>query len=241
MTEFSPRHLVLIRHGESEGDVRRNAIAAGLEHPLLKHPRDEAQTDVGHKQSKLAGTWVVNNIIKQYEIGDFDHYLVSPLKRTIHSAYSTGLSDSWQHEENLAERNRGIIQGLTKEQHKTMFPNSFDEMTNYPFHWAPPKGESILRVAHRVGALIKSLNPLQNYVFMTHRDVIWASQQTLDHKSLVELEATDTRPIVNGIIVHYTNINPTSGLADSQQLIWKRTVNPTSPTTLSAWQKVTSP
>jgi len=241
MSEFTPRHLVFIRHGESEGDVRRKAISAGLDYPLQKHPKDELQTEKGHLQSKAAGECVLNNIIKQYNIGDFDEYRVSPLRRTVLSAYSTGLSENWINDDLLCERDRGVIQGLTKSQHKNMFPKSYDQMINQPFHWTPPKGESILRVAHRIGNLISTLDTTKNYLFMTHRDVMWACQMPIEHKSLDEMESINTDEIDNGYIMHYTNVNPTSGRANTTSICWKRTINPSLPNQQSDWLPVANP
>lgn len=54
----TPRHLVLVRHGESEGDVRRKQKL-----PALKHPIHEEQTKVGHEQSRAAGSWITKHIL----------------------------------------------------------------------------------------------------------------------------------------------------------------------------------
>jgi hypothetical protein len=43
MELLQPRHLVLVRHGESEGDVRRKLGT----HALI-HPNDEKQTELDH-------------------------------------------------------------------------------------------------------------------------------------------------------------------------------------------------
>ncbi len=45
MELLQSRHLVIVRHGESEGDVRRK-----LGTRALIHPNDEKQTEAGHRQ-----------------------------------------------------------------------------------------------------------------------------------------------------------------------------------------------
>lgn len=84
MELLRPRHLVLVRHGESEDDVRRKKDI-----PALKHPKDEIQTELGHAQSCAAGAWITKNILQRYGLADFELYLTSPLIRAKQSARSS--------------------------------------------------------------------------------------------------------------------------------------------------------
>lgn len=221
MESLQPRHLVLVRHGESEGDVRR---IEGTQ--ALKHPKNEKQTEAGHKQSQAAGLWIAKYILEVYGFGHFDQYLTSPLVRTKQSAYSLGLAESWTEEPRLTERNRGDIQGLTKQQHKEKYPESYKAMHDHPIYWVPPSGESILAVSHRFGTVIDELANAGSVLIMTHRDVIWAAHVPLDGFALDDVERMDTGSIYNGQVVHYTNINPNSGAIEGTELTWKRSVDP---------------
>lgn len=221
MGVLTPRHLVLVRHGESEGDVRRK-----LKLPALKHPIHEEQTKVGHEQSRAAGSWITKHILGAYGLNGFNKCLVSPLIRTRQSANSLDLSDVWVEDQRLAERNRGDIQGLTNKQHLERFPKSYKQMSEHPFHWVPPHGESILAVSHRFGELVNDLVNTNNVLIMTHRDVIWAALVSLEGMDLEEVESLNTDTINNGQVTHYTNVNPSTGVAESLELIWKRSVNP---------------
>jgi broad specificity phosphatase PhoE len=224
MELLQPRNLVLVRHGESEGDVRRK-----LGTHALVHPNDEVQTESGHKQSQLTGLWIAKYIMQVYGFKQFDAYLTSPLIRTKQSAESLVLSDDWVEDVRLTERNRGDIQGLTKQQHKEKYPDSYQAMHSHPFYWVPPSGESILAVSHRFGELVDDL-AVNNVLMMTHRDVLWAAHVPLDGLALDEIEGIDTDSIHNGQVVHYTNINPTSGLPESMEFTWKRSIDPSSDT-----------
>lgn len=221
MELLKPRHLVLVRHGESEGDVRRREGTRALKHPI-----EEQQTEKGHKQSQIAGIWIAKYIFEIYNFEYFDQYLASPLVRTKQSAHSLGLSASWIDEPRLAERDRGNIQGLTKQQHKENHPESYKAMHEHPFHWVPPGGESILAVSHRVGAVFDELANASTVLIMTHRDVLWAAHVPLDGLSIDDAEKLDTSSIHNSQVVHYTNMNPNSGKVDGTQLTWKRSVDP---------------
>ncbi len=221
MEVLTPRHLVLVRHGESEGDVRRKQKL-----PALKHPIHEEQTKVGHEQSRAAGSWITKHILGAYGLNGFNKYLVSPLIRTRQSANSLDLSDVWVEDPRLAERNRGDIQGLTNKQHIERFPKSYKQMSEHPFHWVPPHGESILAVSHRFGELVNDVVNTSNVLIMTHRDVIWAALVPLEGMNLEEVESINTDIISNGQVVHYTNVNPSTGVAESLEMIWKRSVDP---------------
>ncbi len=228
MELLQPRHLVLVRHGESEGDVRRKLGT----HALI-HPNDEKQTEAGHRQSQLSGRWIAKYIMQVYGFEKFDSYLTSPLIRTKQSAESLGLCNDWTKEPRLMERNRGDIQGLTKQQHKDKFPDSYKSMFDHPFYWVPPGGESILTVSHRFGELVDDLTNTNNVLIMTHRDVLWAAHVPLDRLALDKMEDVDTDSIHNGQVIHYTNINPISGLVESIEYAWKRSIDPSSDIAIS--------
>ena len=236
MELLQTRHLVIVRHGESEGDVRRKLRT----HELI-HPNDEKQTEAGPRQSQITGRWIAKYIMQVYDFKKFDTYLTSPLIRTKQSAESLGFGGDWIKEPRLTERNRGDIQGLTKQQHKEKFPDSYQSMEDHPFYWVPPGGESILAVSHRFGELVNDLANTNNILVMTHRDVLWAAHVPLDKISLDEIEDIDTDSIHNGQVIHYTNINPNSGLAESIQYAWKRSIDPssdTSATQVNDWVQI---
>jgi len=236
---LQPRHLVLVRHGESEGDVRRRKGTKAF-----THPKDEKQTEAGHEQSKAAGRWIAKYVMQVYGFDYFDTYLTSPLIRTKQSAESLGLSSDWLEDSRLTERNRGGIQGMTKYDHREKYPDSYQKMLDYPFHWVPPGGESILAVSHRFGELVYDLENAGNVLIMTHRDVLWAAHVPLDKLGLEDVEHVDTDSIRNGQVIHYTNVDPNSGLAESVQYTWKRSINPladSSITETTSWTPITRP
>lgn len=222
--KLRPKHLVMIRHGESEGDLRR---AQGRKLKISdKHPKDEEQTWHGHEQSMAAGLWVSKHILQGYKLQEFDAYLVSPLSRTKQSANSSGLTTKWQEEPRISERDRGNIQGLTRLQHEELFPDSYQQMLEHPFYWTPPGGESLLRVSSRLTELLFDVSAqYDNAVLVTHRDVLWAAHLPLDGLDTLEIETVDTDQIGNGHIFHYTNVSPYDGSIEDK-LRWKQSIDP---------------
>jgi broad specificity phosphatase PhoE len=228
MSEVHPKHLLLVRHGESEGDVRRSLVDQPLSDMLAKHPHDEEETPRGHEQSAATGQWIARFVLGVYGFDRFDWQRTSPLIRTKQSAESLGLSGKWIDEERLAERDRGKIQGMTKQQHQEQFPESYKQMQDYPFHWTPPGGESLLRVSMRLGELIDEFmnSDMTSGIFMTHRDVLWAAHIPLDHVPVNALQTINTDTLHNGHVVHYTNVDPETGEAHADNQLWKRSYAP---------------
>lgn len=240
MPELSaPRHVVFVRHGESEGDQRR---AMGLEQPkqseLLKHPRDEEQTALGHEQSQRAGAWIAANILDRYGVNDFAVCLTSPLTRTMQSAQSLGRYD-WRPDSRLTERDRGSIQGMTSAEHQANLPTSYEQMRAQPFDWVPDKGESMSMVAARLTEMLGDVTHRYDTVLcMTHRDLMWATYSALDGVTERSVGQMDTSGISNGHIFHYTNIDPESGQI-APRLHWRQQVDPASAVeSVASWQYI---
>jgi broad specificity phosphatase PhoE len=226
MIESHIQHLVIVRHGEGEGDVRRAARKANKEFITDKTVDQEELTLSGEEQSNLAGLWIMENIIARYGLARFSGCYVSPTYRTEQSAAALNISDViWQIDKNLFERNRGLIAGWPKVKHREAYPKNYNQMLSDPVNWVPPAGESIKQVVGRVEHFLSDIDDARAALVVTHRDWIWASQQPLDGLNDEELALVDTDTIENSQIIHYTCIDPISG-AQSPYLMWKRSVSP---------------
>lgn len=225
MSELQPRHIVMVRHGESVGDVRRAARKAGQDYPTPRNTADEPQTERGHRQSVLAGRWITKYVLEAYGITQFDLLLTSPTVRTRQSAASLGMPGKWLDEPLLTERNRGVIQGLPKSTHAQFYPGSYRRMIDDPLHWVPPEGESIMDVAERARELKYHLASRAAVLLETHRDWIWAAHMSWDGLTEQALQTVDTDAIDNAQIIHYTNVDPSDGTL-AETLLWKRSVSP---------------
>ncbi len=204
MKNFEARHLVVVRHGESEGDVRRSMIRNGTAVHLEKHPRQEEQTKLGHEQSVAAGKWIINNILEEYGLEKFDKYETSPLIRTYQSADSLGLNAKWHLNSRLIERNRGKVHGYTKTEHKAKYPESFEHLKQSTFSWKPPGGETISQVADRAAKFLDENSNEHTIIAMTHRDWMWAVHMPLEGVVPAEMDSINTDNIENAHIFHYT-------------------------------------
>lgn len=232
------QHLILVRHGESEGDVRRAAWRRGDRYVSAKRPEDEELTALGAEQSRRAGLWIVEHILGKYALKYFDGYFVSLSCRSLQSAVAMELGDMiWQGDERLNERNRGRIRGLRSEQHRKLFPGSYEKMQSDPIHWIPPGGESMLDVTDRWSSFYDDIQNLRSAIVVGHRDQMWAAMQPLEQMSDEELLAVDTETIHNAQVIHYTSLDPETGQA-MPTLMWKRSIDPTDPESSTGWQQI---
>jgi broad specificity phosphatase PhoE len=226
VAEFKPRHLVIVRHGESEGDVRRSAWAAGDATEAGQRAKEDKQTERGAMQSAEAGRWITKYVLEEFGFQQFVKQAVSPAPRAKQSAESLNIASGWLDEPLLAERDRGLIQGVPAKLHQKRYPESYQEMLSNPFYWMPPGGESIDQVETRAAEFLKKIVSYDSVLAMTHRDWIWASSVPLDGIDKGRAAKLDTDSILNAQVIHYTNINPNTGSADAEKFSWKRSVCP---------------
>ncbi|KAJ1617723.1 histidine phosphatase superfamily [Pavlovales sp. CCMP2436] len=103
--------LVLVRHGESEGNIAHRRSLRG-DHALYENPffaqRHSSQwrlTNLGIEEAVKTGEWLRSNI----DI-NFDRYYVSEYVRAMETAANLGLPDAtWYSETFLRERDLGIF------------------------------------------------------------------------------------------------------------------------------------
>lgn len=236
-----PNHLVLVRHGESEGNFVRSAYKQGdlsyLTDEFRERPgHDWRITPLGVEQAQAAGEWVTKNVLDAYNMRAFGRLLYSPHRRTRETAGNMGLPGAeWELNRMLREREWGEIAGLIEAEHKEKYPRNFKWMNADPLHWAPPGGESISEVAdNRVREVLDSLHRdhdnkgVESVVAVTHGEFIWASRLVLDYMFNEDYEASEhdvTQRIHNCQVVHYTRLSPYDG-SQAEYLKWNRSVWP---------------
>jgi broad specificity phosphatase PhoE len=231
------QHLVLLRHGESEGDVRRSA----WKHDDVFLPRavltEEEITCLGIEQSRKAGLWIQKHVIQAHDLLTFDGCYVSSALRSAQTAAALSLSSTgWQEDNNLNQRNRGKIRGWHSIQHQKTYPESFKQMKNDPLNWVPPGGESLLAgVVPRIQQFIENIEDARTVLAVTHRDWMWAAQLVLENLSEADFLAINSDDIHNAQVIEYTSINPTTG-EQAPVLLWKRSVDPAVTSGPGAWR-----
>lgn len=250
-----PTHLVLVRHGESEGNFARSAYKRGdqayLTNDFKSRPDHELRlTQTGVDQAKAAGAWIQQNILEKYGLSGFDKYFYSPHRRTRETAANLGIDGAqWQLNRLLRERAWGELSGLVEHEHRELYPRNYKWMQSDPLYWTPPGGESVSQVAdNRVRELFDTLHRdhdekgTDSVIVVTHGEFIWATRLVLEYMFNDDYlkSGTDASQKINNCqVVHYTRINPATG-EKANHLKWRRSVWPwKTPDEQGSWQKST--
>ncbi|OGM98574.1 MAG: hypothetical protein A2915_01940 [Candidatus Yanofskybacteria bacterium RIFCSPLOWO2_01_FULL_41_34] len=232
-----PIDIILVRHGESEGNVANKASRKGDNRFFTpdfrhKHSRSFRLTDKGIKQAKAAGKWLKNNITMP-----LDRFYVSDYMRAKETAVYMDLPDAeWRVEFQLRERDHALIDNLPDDEKKTLFAREQAQYELDPFLSQPAGGgESIpmlcLRLKTDFMAHLARECPDRRVIVVCHGHVIRALQlefESLGHDDFIRLDSSDKSAdkIRNCQILWYTRRDPDSGKVCGSKLVAVRSVCP---------------
>jgi NAD+ kinase len=197
-----PRRLILVRHGESEGNIAAQAIKKGDDYSHMKriaHVHTEAWrlTERGRAQAVCAGKYIrelPHSTLWSEEVSyrslGYPEPLAgytSPFARAMETAallnLSLGPEMGWRIHPMLAERNWGMASATTEEERKLLLP-SLDLRDRDGLWWAPPGGESVASVTVRLHAFLDGIsrdsNGANTTVVVCHGEVMWALRILLE-------------------------------------------------------------
>ena len=198
-----PDELVLVRHGESVGNLAATeAGERGDEHLDLDfRDADTPLSDTGKEQARAVGAH-----LKAAGESDCPDLIVSsPYRRAAETARTA--VDTWGcgHElvldERLRERDLGAFDGLTSAGIKAQFASEADRRSRVgKFYYKPPSGESWCDVTLRVRSLLGDLR--DGYAgkrvwLFTHQAVIMGFRYVLEdltEQELLEIDHTMDLP-----------------------------------------------
>lgn len=256
-----PRDLVLIRHGESVGNVALHAEREGdmsrfTEEFATTPGHRWAITDTGVAQARAIGDWVAEEFDLQ-GAGHFDRYYVSPYRRTRQTAGHLGLSRTeggaeprsaqWMLNRAFRERDWGAIGTISRAEFesRTEYELSARQRRHDPLYWTPPGGESIADVAeNRVRNILRKIDTGGasggRVLAVTHGETMMAFRLVLERLSDEAFEDLDANPahrLPNCAALHYSPTGPQT--QTHSNLRWLRQVNPvltgTDPTNPADW------
>ncbi len=229
-----PINFVLVRHGESEGNVANRRSRRGdnrhFTEGFRKRPSSQWRlTTRGEWQVRESGLWIRKNIMTR-----FDRRTTSSHIRAMGSAYQLEvLGPPWHVDYNLRERDYGQLDLLTDEERRDQFASDMERKETDPFLWAPGGGESMASVALRLRAPISTLHREcsdMNVIWVCHGEVMWTVRILLERMTpwrYLELHASKDphHRINNAQVIHYTRRDPVTG-EPSHKLEWVRSVCP---------------
>lgn len=246
-----PRNIVLVRHGESEGNAATKAAYSG--DTSLYTPEFRARmgcdwrlTDAGREQADTAARWLHANGPQT-----FQRFYVSDYARAKETAVRLGFESAlWFVEPTLRERDYGVFDTMPPEERARLYADNIRIKELNPYYWKPPGGESIPDVILRLRAgIIDTLHREcsdDNVLLVCHGQVMWGMLAMLTrmlpfrYNQLVG--SPDPRDqIHNCQIVQFSREDPTTG-ESKRYLDWMRSVCPPDLTlSRNAWQRIHRP
>ena len=229
-----PIDLVLVRHGESEGNVAFRRSADG-DHSLIndaflnRHSSRWRLTDLGVRQAHAAGDWLRRNVAVE-----FDRYYVSEYLRAMETAGHLGFPHAeWRCEFFLRERDWGVFDLMSFQERRQRYSEDLARRKLDAFYWTPPGGESLASVALRIDRVLNTLHREcadKRVLIVCHGEVMWTFRVRLERMSQERYGELDRDKDVkvklhNCQVLHYTRRCPHTGTI-APYLGWLRSTCP---------------
>jgi broad specificity phosphatase PhoE len=202
--------LIMVRHGESTGNVARSAaVKAGLEEmDLPQRDADVPLSERGRAQAATLGHWLA--ALPPEERPTL--VLSSPYVRARETA---GISlpalgrPQVRLDERLRDREVGILYGLTPQGVAARFPQeAVRRERDGKFFYRPPGGESWADVALRLRVLLADLDrdhPGARVLIFTHDVVIVLVRYVLEGLSEADTVEIEKTPVANCSVTWWIN------------------------------------
>ena len=144
-----PNNLVLVRHGQSAGnivvDMEKNGDLSAFTDTYITTPGHQWRlSDLGRQQAPTAGAFI------RETMEPFDKFFCSPFVRAKETAGWLGLPDAkWRKNRALRERDWGDIGCLPRTEFEARAEYEMNAKMKQldPLYWVPPGGESIAHFA----------------------------------------------------------------------------------------------
>lgn len=231
-----PNNLVLIRHGESEGNIADARSEAG-DHTAyegdfkMRHSSKWRLSKKGVDQAVKTGEWLKD------ELGlKFDRFYTSEYIRAMETAAYLDIDDAqWYAEFYLRERNWGSLDRLSVLERNQRFQEAMEERDIDPFFWTPPNGESLADLCLRIDRMNNTLSREcdgKNVIIVCHGEVMWGfrvrhERMPQETFHMLDSSKNPAHRIHNCQVIHYTRINPKGkGESPAPYMNWMRSICP---------------
>lgn len=208
-----PSRLLLVRHGESAGNVARDrAHAGGLSHiNIAQRDADVPLSLLGARQSTALGQWLAQRSADQRP----QVLLTSPFLRARETAAlirsAGGLTSDAPadvRDERLREREFGILDRLTTSGIAEQFPEQAEARSRLgKFYHRPPGGESWCDVILRLRSVMDTLSlhyPDRRLLVVSHEVVVLCLRYLIEDLDEARIMAIDRQgDVANCAITEY--------------------------------------
>ena len=227
-----PKNLVLIRHGQSEGNIVMEALKRGDKTLYTKEFKERHDSDYrlslkGIEQAKITGSY----INERFGQGFFDVGFVSSYKRALETA--SYIDINWQIRSDITERDWGYLGTISPDEREEEFPGWKKQKEENPFYWRPQGGERMADTCNRSRIIIDTLNrqhSKENVIMVCHGEFMWALRILLERINPIEYKVLDQSKdkldrMHNCKVIHYTREDPSTKV-ECDKLEWMRSVCP---------------
>jgi broad specificity phosphatase PhoE len=229
-----PERLWLVRHGQSAGNVARDAALDAALHRIAVDGRDMdvPLSPLGERQSGALGRWFA----EQPEQARPDVLLVSPYVRAVHTAElfrsAGGLAGEhlFCRDERLREKEFGILDGLTAEGIAAADPEQaeFRRLLGKFYH-RPPGGESWCDVILRLRSVLDTVSlhyAGRRVMIVCHQVVVLCLRYIIEHlDEAAILEIDRAANVANCSVTEYA-FDPAEGGSGGLRLVRYNSVVP---------------
>ncbi len=241
-----PINLVLVRHGQSEGNVAKRLSEKGdhSAHEKLKnrHTRSYRLSSEGCKQATLAGAW-----LRDHFPNGFDRYYTSEYIRAKETAVQLELPGAhWFPDFYLSERDWGELDAYNEDERRQKFAHALQIREVEPFFWRPGGGETFMQLCLRADRVLETYHrgsSDRDVLAVNHGEMMMALRlriERMSYRRFCELHLSDKPEdrIFNCEVIHYTRRNPSTGRI-SPFVNWMCRTRPTiSPLWTTGWEEI---
>ena len=246
-----PIDLVLVRHGQSEGNAAKRLSEKGDNTGYAslndRHTRSYRLSMRGQEQAVTAGKWLEKEF---YEDGiGFDRCITSEYNRAMETAALLDLPNaSWFRNFYLTERDWGDMEICPDNEREEKFGDALRMRKIEPFFWRPPGGESLAELCLRLDRVLQTLHREcsdMKVIIVCHGEVMRAFRVLLERMPQERFREIVLNQKGYGVhnceIMHYTRRDPDTGnIADHAN--WMRRVRPNdTPIWNTGWQTIERP
>ncbi len=211
-----PRLLVLVRHAESEGNLRSSDERAKYGVPTHKYNL----TPRGRKQAEITGEYL------RQRFGYFDVYYVSYYNRSKETMAVMYPGAPVYEDPRLAEAQRGIWHTMTEEEIRYRFPEEIERRDREGlYHYRPLGGENCPDIELRIHSFLGTMNrdyDGQDAILSVHGQWEIYLQRLVHHFSIDEaIKRYHERTAENASVTIYEGktINGKSRLVFSEYIV----------------------
>ena len=212
-----PKTLWIVRHGQSAGNVARDAAqsAGALRIELHSRDVDVPLSALGQEQARALGTWFAGRPDRP------DVLLASPYVRAIQSAEGFRAGGGCDPDEpicideRLREKEFGVLDGLTRAGIRHYYPNqaSFRDILGKFYH-RPPGGESWCDVIFRLRSLMDTVSLHyggRRVMIIAHQVVVLCLRYVIENLTEQQVLEIDREGDVGNCAVTQYDLNPGAG------------------------------